>query len=155
MRRPRVTGSWPAAVLAAAALAACNSNYSPPKFVTATPATGARIVTVTVDQCDCDLCRIALQSPPNGTGLFSAINPALRAELTAVPCYTALSIEAILECGNCLGPGACTVTATVRAAGAALAPQLSCQTLPAAGASCQDVQTLDIDPNSPTFDCSL
>lgn len=153
--------SWSAArtaaglLLALAPFAACSYNYKPPVFVRAAPATGARIVTVTVDHCDCTLCRIALMRPPDGAGLFSATDPAVGAELTAVPCDTDASVVATLECGGCPGPAACTVTATVRAGGVVLAPILSCTTLAASGASCQDQETVDFDPNSPTFDCSL
>jgi hypothetical protein len=146
----------PAAALGVllAASGGCSYNYKPPSFVRAAPASTARIVTVTLDRCDCALCQISLLRPPNGAGLFSVTDPPVGDELTAIPCETELSLVAIVECGNCPGPGPCTATATVRAGGVALAPLVSCDTLPAAGASCQDRETLDIDPNIPVFDCS-
>lgn len=137
-----------------AAAVACRESAPPRNFVLSPLPTSARTITVTLDQCDCAHCRVAVIDPVTGVGILSRIDPLVGVELSADTCYNDSRVTVIVECGNCPGPGACTAAATLKASGVTLSPSASCTTGAFAGQDCQDLQTIDpIPANAPIVGC--
>ncbi len=66
-----------ALLLALGSAAACSSKYRAPTLPGAALGTDARVITVTVDRCDCVSCRVVVFEPINGidgTELFNRAN---------------------------------------------------------------------------------
>jgi hypothetical protein len=126
-------------------------------LVSAAPA--ARNLSVTVDQCDCDLCRIALSDPTTLLTVFSRTGLPVGQEVAATTCFVDTSLAAVLECGSCPGPGSCAASVTVHATGDAgevdLSPTLGCVTPPGAGEQCQARQSFTLDSTVPSTNCTL
>jgi len=119
----------------------------------------ARSLSVTVDQCDCGICRVALGDPTTLLTPFSRTGLPIGQEVAATTCYVNTTVEVVVECGSCPGPGSCTATVTVHASGDAgtvdLAPTVGCVTPPGSGEQCQARQSMPIDASVPSTNCTL
>ena len=103
-----------------------------------------RRLTITLDQCDCASCRVAVRDVESGRVIHTEVDPPLGLEVVAATCFPGLTAEAILECGICAGGSACTAQATL-ASGGQTAGQVSCATVAQAGASCRETEQLPLD----------
>jgi hypothetical protein len=153
----------PSLVLGAAAALclglACSGGRETRLYPLVSTAPAARNLSVTVDQCDCGVCRVALGDPTTLLTAFSRTGLPIGEEVPATTCYVNTSVEVILECGSCPGPGSCTASVTVHASGDAggvdLAPAVGCVTPPGSGEQCQAQQKLQIDGSVPSTNCTL
>ena len=129
-----------AAALLAMLAPACTRDTIEPVL---TPvASDDRRLTVTLDQCDCASCRVAVRDAESGLVIHSEVDPPAGLAVVAATCFPALTAEIILECGNCPGGPGCTAQATLAAGGQA-AGQVSCTAL--GGASCAGTDRLPLD----------
>ena len=103
-----------------------------------------RRLTITLDQCDCASCRVAVRDVDSGRVIHTEVDPPLGLAVAAATCFPSLTVEVILECGICGGGSACTAQATLAAGGQA-AGQVSCTTVAQAGASCAETGQLPLD----------
>lgn len=114
-----------------------------------------RIITVTMDRCECDNCRLSLANPETGEIFYNGFSPPIGVEIEASNCHEGEMIRVTLECGLCNTGAACTAEATVTAIGVDMAgttvrntlidTPATCTTLNLLGDSCayQDIQTID------------
>ncbi len=148
----------PAAALAALLLLACSGYTSKRRYVLATPAPEARVITVTVDTCECAACRVAVVDPATQYNIFNRTGLPAGLETVAASCYLETTVGVVLECGDCRGPGTCAAQVTVKAKGdsgeVTLTPAVGCTTAIGAGGQCQDQEILPIDPATPTTNCT-
>jgi hypothetical protein len=120
-----------------------------------------RSLTVSLDQCDCDSCRVALIDPDGTPVAFDMVDPPVGQTLVADFCYSADDVRLIVECGVCSTGSPCTATATAGLQGfvgttptSEVLGSVSCTTLALAGASCGDdttftFATLIVNPTCP------
>jgi hypothetical protein len=111
-----------------------------------------RRLTITLDQCGCATCRVAVRDLESGRVIHSEIDPPLGVAVVAAACYAGPTAAVILECGNCAGGSACTAAATL-VAGGLPAGQASCDTAAQAGASCTETEELIVDGSPVNPDC--
>jgi hypothetical protein len=138
------------------------SGKGPTPFVRSRVLTDAYVLAVTLDRCDCDACRVALQDPTTSLVMLNRSDLTVGTEYVATPCYgvdTAdgmTQVQVTLECGRCPSGSVCTASATVTAGGdpVVMGGPSTC-TSPGVGITgCQDQRLLTIDPGSPTVNCA-
>jgi hypothetical protein len=111
-----------------------------------------RCLTVSLDTCECDTCRVALVDPDGSPVPFDEINPPLGQLLVADFCYSAEDIRLIVECGECSTGGPCTAEATAWVDGsdcdtpvAGTLGTVTCTTPAIMGGTCGDNATFSFD----------
>ncbi len=148
--RNRRRRAGPLAIAAACSLlAACSEDVN--TFIPDPVAGDPRAATITLDQCDCDRCRVALQDPETGRLFYDRIAPPQGQTIFAEDCYRADMIRIVLECGGCTSMGGCTGAATLRLSGSiggvpatVTLGTATCSTLTGPSVSCAAQETFPI-----------
>ena len=121
-----------------------------------------RIAVITLDLCECDSCRIAIDDPEGGEIVFNMTDPPLDQSIVADACYNTEMIRIVVECGGCPLMVNCKAEATLRLEGEVggvtmtetlpdpllgMPPRtVRCEALP--GSSCNASETFDISTSA-------
>ncbi len=111
-----------------------------------------RCLTVSLQTCDCDNCRVALVDPDGSPIPFDKIDPPLGQVLVADFCYSGEDIRLIVECGGCSTGSTCEAKATAWVDGsdcdsplAETLGTITCTTPAIIGGTCGDNATFTFD----------
>lgn len=123
-------------------------------FIPSPVAGDPRAAIVTLVQCDCDRCRVAVDNPETGDLSFNRVDPPPGQPFEAAACYDKGMIRLIVECGGCPLPGPCSVRATLALEGEdggvpdskLQSPEAACTTAVSPAAFCNSSQVYDLSP---------